>query len=247
LTSTVLKKAFERWHGGRVPPRGGASKYPDVELGALLGIPEDAVEDYAGLANRIEVVLGHEVRRALVVGGVGPGAGASTVAVGLAATLATTSGLSTLLVDANLRDPVLHRKFRIAREPGFTDVVRDGLPLEQALHATAVPNLSLLTGGSAVKSPQSFFQLAAFRELLDVWSRDYGFVILDSAPFGLVTDASMLAQSSTGVLMVVEAARTVREVAAETTEELRRGGVRVLGAVLNRRRFYVPGWLYRRV
>jgi Mrp family chromosome partitioning ATPase len=45
----------------------------------------------------------------------------------------------------------------------------------------------------------------------------------------------------------MEAGRTVREVAAETTEELRRTGIRVLGAVLNRRRFYVPDWIYRRV
>lgn len=247
MTSTVLKKAFERWHGGRVPPGGRAARAAEVELGALLGIPDDAVEDYATLANRIEMLMAHEVRRALVVGGVGPGAGASTISVGLAATLAVTTGLSTLLVDANLRDPVLHRKFRIPREPGFTEVVRDGLPLEQALHPTAVPHLSLITAGSQAKSPQSFFQLPGFRELLDAWARDYGYVILDSAPFGLIADASILAQSASGALLVVEAARTVREVAAEASEDLRRAGVRVLGAVLNRRRFYVPDWIYRRV
>jgi Mrp family chromosome partitioning ATPase len=56
-----------------------------------------------------------------------------------------------------------------------------------------------------------------------------------------------LAQAASGAVLVVEAARTVREVAAETTEELRRTGVRVLGAVLNRRRYYLPGWIYRRV
>ncbi len=248
MTSTVLKKAYERWHGQRVSPEGKRrSRVPEYELGTLLGIPGDAVEDYATLANGIEVMMAQEVRRAVVVGGTGPGAGASTVSVGLAATLAATTGLPTLLVDSNLREPILHRKFRIPREPGLSEVVRDNLPLEQALHPTAVPNLSLMTGGGAVKSPQSFFLLPGFRELLDTLSADYGYVILDSAPFGVVTDPSMLAQAASGVLLVVEAARTVREVAAETTEGLRRAGVRVLGAVLNRRRFYVPDWIYRRI
>jgi capsular exopolysaccharide synthesis family protein len=248
MSSTVLKKAYQRWHSGQVPPRGErVAPIEELELGALLGIPSEAVDDYATLASRVELIMAREVRRALVVGATGLGAGASTVAVGLGATLAATTGQTILLVDANLRDPVLHRKFKVPREPGLTEVVREGLPLSQALHSTAVPNLSLLTGGAQVKSPQSFFQLPAFRELLDGWARDYGYVILDSAPFGLGADPSVLAQAASGAVLVVEAARTVREVAAETTEELRRTGVRVLGAVLNRRRYYLPGWIYRRV
>jgi capsular exopolysaccharide synthesis family protein len=246
MTSTVLKKAYERWHNGRVPPRERGTQLEEFELGALLGIPNEAVDDYATLASRIEGIMAREVRRALVVGSTATGAGVSTVSVGLAATLAVTTGLSTLLVDANLRDPVLHKKFRVPRDPGLTEVVREGLALNQALHRTAVPNLSLLTGGAQAKSPQSFFQLPVFRELLDVWARDYGYIILDSAPFGIAADASVLAQAASGALLVVEAARTVREVAAETTYELQRSGVRVLGAVLNRRRYYVPDWIYRR-
>jgi Mrp family chromosome partitioning ATPase len=247
MSSSVLKKAYERWQttGG---PRGGDPRpqADDFELGSLLGIPPAAVEDYATLASRIELVLANEVRRTVVVGGAGRGSGATTVAVGLAAALAVTVRAPVLLVDGNLRGPALHTKFHVERAPGLTEVVRDGAGIAHVAHATAVPRLTLLTAGSEVKSPQSFFQLPAFREQLHAWTRDYTYVVFDSAPFG-PADPLSLGQAVSGAVLVLEAARTVREVAAETAEEMRRAGIRVLGAVLNRRRFYVPDWIYRRV
>jgi capsular exopolysaccharide synthesis family protein len=248
MSSTVLKKAYERWHTtGRMPPTGHLDEAEEVELGALLGIPPAAVEDYAILASRVELLLANEARRTLAIGGAGRGAGATTVAIGLAATLATAGRAAVLLVDGNLRQPALHRKFRVPRDPGLTDLVRRGLRLGEVVHATAIPQLSLVTVGTESKSPQAFFQLPPFREQLDGWSREYNYVILDSAPFGVYADPSILARAATGAVLVVEASRTVREVAAETVEELRRVGIRVVGAVLNRRRFYVPDWIYRRV
>lgn len=230
-----------------MPPAPVLAESEEVELGALLGIPSEAVEDYATLAHSVELLLANETRRALVIGGAARRAGATTIAIGLAATLAVTGRVSVLLVDANLRHPVLHRKFRVAREPGLTDLARRGSPLGDVVHPTAVPQLGLLTGGTEVKAPQAFFQAPAFRELLDVWTREYSYVILDSAPFGGFADSSILARTASGAVVVVEASRTVREVAAETVEGLRRAGIRVVGAVLNRRRFYVPDWIYRRV
>ena len=248
MSSSVLKKAYERWQttGG---PKGGDPRpmADDYELGSLLGVPPAAVEDYAALASRIELLLSNEVRGTIVVGGAGRAAGATTVAVGLAAALAVTVRAPGLLVDGNLRQPSLHTKFHVERAPGLTEVVRDGVGLGHVAHATAVPRLTLLTSGSEVKSPQSFYQLPAFREQLAAWTRDHTYVIFDSAAFGPVADSISLAQAVTGAVMVVEAGRTVREVAAETAEEMRRAGIRVLGAVLNRRRFYVPDWIYRRV
>jgi capsular exopolysaccharide synthesis family protein len=248
MSSSVLKKAYERWQttGG---PRGNDPRplADDHELGSLLGIPAAAVEDYAALASRIELTLTNEVRRTIVVGGAGRGNGATTVAVGLSAALAVTMRAPVLLVDGNLRHPTLHTKFHVQRAPGLTEVIRDGAGLVHVAHATAVPRLTLLTAGSEVKSPQSFYQLPAFREQLSSWTRDHAYIIFDSAPFGPVADPLSLGQAVSGAVLVVEAARTVREVAAETAEEMRRAGIRVLGAVLNRRRFYVPDWIYRRV
>jgi capsular exopolysaccharide synthesis family protein len=252
MSSTVLRKAYERWQsGGRLParlPAGEPGVSPEeVELGTLLGIPAGAVEDYAALASRIELAMQNDVQRTLVVGAAARRGGASTVAVGLASTLAATGRLPVLLVDGNLRDPILHRKFQVPREPGLTDLARGAAKAAEVVHPTAVPNLHLVTVGSETKAPQAFYQQPSIREVFEAWAREYSYVIIDSAPFTGVADPTNLAQAATGVVLVVEAGRTVREVAAETTEDLRRAGIRVLGAVLNRRRFYIPDWIYRRV
>ncbi len=248
MSSTVLRKAYERWHGaGQVPPSDRFYQAEEVELGGLLGIPLEAVEDYASVASRIELVMANEMRRTVVIAGTGRRAGASTIAIGISSILATTGRSPVLLVDANLRNPILHRKFKVPREPGLTDLVRGGAKPGEVVHATAVPNLGLVTVGSETKVPQAFFQQPTFRECLESWASDYTYVILDSAPFGAVADPTNLARMASGVVLVVEAGRTVREVAAETTDDLRRAGIRVFGAVLNRRRFYVPDWIYRRI
>lgn len=252
MSSTVLRKAYERWQSGgrtpaRMPDQGSVMPAEEVELGALLGIPLGAVEDYAALASRIELAMQNEVQRTLVVGAAARRGGASTVAVGLASTLAATGRSPILLIDGNLRDPILDRKFQVPREPGLTDLARGAVKAADVVHPTAVPNLHFVAVGSEIKAPQAFYQQPPIREILDAWAREYSYVIIDSAPFTGVADPTNLAQAATGVVLVVEAGRTVREVAAETAEELRRAGIRVLGAVLNRRRFYIPDWIYRRV
>jgi capsular exopolysaccharide synthesis family protein len=213
----------------------------------LLGLSPEIVEEFATLANRVELALTGASRRAVLVGSPVRNSGVSTVAVGLAATLATTSKGRMLLVDANLRQPSLHGKFNLAAEPGLTDLVHGRASEEAVIRSTAVPRLDLIVAGSAEGSPHSFFQSPAFRDHLARWTTDYNYVILDSAPFGAVAEPLTLAQNASGVVLVVEAARTAREVAAELVDKLRESGVRVLGAVLNKRKFYIPEWIYRRV
>jgi capsular exopolysaccharide synthesis family protein len=247
LESSVLKKAYDRWSAGRTPPVPRAERAERTPLGELLGLRPDVVEEFATLGNRVDLALSGASRRSVLVGGPVRRTGASTVAIGLAATLATTSQASTLLVDANLRHPGLHEKFGIERHPGLTDLVRGEVTGAQAIRQTAVPGMHLLTSGSPEEGPQGFFRSAEFREHLDRWTGEYAYVIIDSAPFGAVAEPMSLAQSVSGVVLVVEAARTAREVAAGLVDTMRESGVRVLGAVLNKRKFYIPEWIYRRV
>jgi capsular exopolysaccharide synthesis family protein len=248
MESSVLKKAYDRWHvrparQSRPPGSGSVA----VSLEEVLGLPPEIVEEYATLAYRLERALAGVSSRTVVVGSPTRETGNSTVAVGLAATLAASSGVTTLLVDANLRAPSLHQKFGLERQPGLTDLVRGRSDAADVLVETAVPGLTLLPSGAPDPAPQGFFQLSEFQTLLSQWSTEYGYVILDSAPFGTVAEPLNLAQTAAGVLMVVQAARTSREVASGVIDKLRASGVLVLGAVLNRRQFYIPDWIYRRV
>jgi capsular exopolysaccharide synthesis family protein len=247
VESSALKKAYDRWQSGKAPAVPSGETADDTPLGVLLGLTPEVVEEFATLANRVELALTGSTRRAVLVGSPVRKTGASTVAVGLAATLATNSKATTLLVDANLRQPSLHEKFNLEREAGLTDLVHGRASEGAVVRRTAVPRLSIVTAGSPEESPQGFFQSTSFREHLERWTSEYSYVILDTAPFGAVSEPMSLAQLSSGVVLVVEAAKTAREVAAGLVDSLRDGGVRVLGAVLNKRKFNIPEWIYRRV
>jgi capsular exopolysaccharide synthesis family protein len=247
VESSVLKKAYDRWQSGKAPDEPRDVDAEETPLSALLGLAPEVVEEFATLANRVELALAGAHRRTILVGSPVRRTGASTVAIGLAATLATNSGARTLLVDANLRQPSLHEKFNLERSPGLSETVRGRAPASGPVHRTAVQRLELVTAGAPVENPQGFFQAASFAEQLERWSAEYTYVILDSAPFGGFSEPMNLAQLASGVVLVVEAARTSREVAGGLVDSLRDGGVRVLGAVLNKRKFYIPEWIYRRV
>lgn len=250
MESSVLKKAYDRWQHGRVRPAASPSPHvldDETPLGALLGVAPQIVEEFATLASRVETSLAGASRRAVLVGSPRRQTGATTVAIGLAATLASSTKAQTLLVDANLRQPSIHAKFSFDLSPGLTDLVRARASEAEVVRETAVSRLALITAGAAEASPQGFFQSVGFRDLISRWTSEYAYVILDSAPFGAVAEPMTLAQSASGVVLVVEAARTVREVASDLVDDLRENGVRVLGAVLNKRKFYIPEWIYKRV
>jgi len=257
MAGSSLKKAYDRWQGDRsrvAPPRRPSAPVrtpspleSDAPLGALLGIPPEVVEEYATLAHGVEAALAGSSRKSIIVGSPTKETGVSTVAIGLAATLASNSAAPVLLVDGNLRRPSLHTKFQIERRPGLTDLVRGRVRDHQVRVETGVPHLSVIPCGGEEQSPQSFFKAPEFTRQLNEWCAAYTYVIIDSAPFGQLSDPITLAQAGAGVVLVVQAGRTAREVATEAVETLHGHGVNILGAVLNRRRFYIPEWIYKRV
>ncbi len=250
VESSAVKKAIERLQSKSAPdgtvsmPRGSRSQ---LSLQSVLSLPPDVVEAYATLTARLERALAGMSRRAIVVGATGERCGASSVAIGLSATLAASTGVATLLVDANLRRPNLHRRFDMDPVPGLVDLVHDNVGKDPSIRPSGLEQLSLVLSGRQEVSPQTFFQRPEFGRLLDGWTERFGYVILDSAPVGELADSIALAQQSTGVVLVVEATRTSRDSATEVVQKVRESGVEVFGGVLNKRRHYIPEWIYKRI
>jgi Mrp family chromosome partitioning ATPase len=129
----------------------------------------------------------------------------------------------------------------------LTDLVHGRAGDADVARGTVIPQLRIVTAGTETATPQGLFQLPAFRDCIQRWTSDNAYVVFDSAPFGAVAESLSLALVTSGVVLVVEAARTARDSASELIDDLRDSGVRMLGAVLNKRKLYVPEWIYRRV
>ncbi len=191
---------------------------------------------------------GEQVRSILVTS-TAPGEGKSMVAANLALSLAQT-GQRVVLVDADMRRPRLHTMFRAAQSPGLSELVAGQATPKTAIVRTSVPGLWLMPAGSIPSNPSEMLSSNRFERFVSGLSEVFGWVVIDSPPVMAVTDASLLAHITTGVLFVVGAEQTTVPVARHALEQLDAAQARFLGAVLNKvnlkRNAFYYGDYYRR-
>lgn len=156
--------------------------------------------------------------------------GKSSVAIALARAYAR-ADLPTLLVDADLRKPVIHREFGIARGWDLVESLKD---FTYSVHAHAVaPNLEVLPCLAAPENPAELLA-EHWRDFLNnlVHSGRYKVIVIDSPPALAVSDALILAPHASGVLVAVSEGGTDRKRLEATLEVLSRVGARVVGLVM---------------
>jgi receptor protein-tyrosine kinase len=175
------------------------------------------------------------------------GEGASLVARNLAVRLAEGGNRRVALVDANLRTPSQHEAFGVTRAQGLVEVSRGRMGLDGALHGGSNPGLVLLSAGAPSSSPPGLLAAGQTRQLFAELGARFDWVVVDGPPATVYSDSAILARWSDAALLVVKADGTRREVVKHARRTLDEAGTRVLGAVLNRRHFHIPDWIYRRL
>jgi non-specific protein-tyrosine kinase len=176
-----------------------------------------------------------------------PDDGKSTTIANLAITFAA-SGFATVLVDADLRRPHLHKIFGLSNDTGLTTLVAElaraasitgatgstGAPrVHHPLQATQVENLHVLTSGPVPPNPAEILGSQRMNEVLAMLRDTAEYVLIDTPPIIAVTDAAVLAPRVDGVLLVINAGKTRRDLAVKARDMLQQVNARLLGVVLN--------------
>lgn len=211
---------------------------PKLYLVAALVYPRSAIaEAYRMLRSNVGfAAVDRRVQLVLVTSPLA-GEGKTAVSANLAVAFAQ-DGRSTVLVDADLRRPEIHRLFGAPGSPGLTDLLRDAnLRIDDILVPTEQPGLRLLPVGETAPNPAELLGSKRMKAILESLRSIADVVVLDSAPLGLVADPALLALHADGTIVVVQAGKTPMASLAEGVDTLRRAGVSPLGVVLNR----VPG------
>lgn len=158
--------------------------------------------------------------------------GKSLIATNLSIALAQ-MGSKTVLVDADLRRPVIHKVFGIDREPGLTELIVGGKGVTTAMHSTSVENLYCLSAGSVPPNTADILNSKAAERVYDELNREFDFIIYDTAPVLLVADTPILATKVRDVILVAKAKTTSRMALEDALKTLSGLKVRLLGVVLN--------------
>jgi capsular exopolysaccharide synthesis family protein len=158
--------------------------------------------------------------------------GKSTVASILALTAAK-KGLKTLLIDADIRRPTVHKLFKLPREKGLIDVLADVVPVKDALQKTSLEKLDLITAGRVHPQPADVFDASAIGRIIQEMKFYYDLIIIDCAPVIPVSDPMLLAQEVDGILFVVKAGETQRDIVQRATAIMHSSTNKLLGVILN--------------
>jgi capsular exopolysaccharide synthesis family protein len=192
-------------------------------------------EAYRTLRTNIQFSSVDKPIRSLLVTSSSPGEGKSTTTANLAVVLAQT-GQSVIVVDTDLRRPVLHKVFGVPNNTGLTTALLAGESgaLESNIQPTDVDNLRVLTSGPIPPNPSELLGSQRMRHLIDALAGQADLVIFDSPPVLAVTDAAVMGRQVDGVLLVADAGKTREHAMASAVGELQKTGANLLGVALNR-------------
>lgn len=218
---------------GRVPSRDGELYLPGKKF-APLNLPPSAVtEAYRKL--RTSVLLsrpGSPPQTVLFTSGT-DGEG-KTITAANSAIMFAQMGYKVLVIDADFYRPSCHRALRTRNVVGLTDFLAGQTSLESAIMPTAIPELHLLSRGSAAPNPTELVGSQKMLDTLAALKRRFDFLLIDSPPVTPVSDAVLLSAMVDGVIFVVQGQKTRKQLVRAAVAQLRNSQGKILGVVLNR-------------
>jgi len=166
------------------------------------------------------------------------GEGKSTVVSNLGISLAET-GYSVVLVDGDIRRPLLNEMFGVSNSWGLTTLVTgdhniSASPIEALVQKTKIDNLSLLTAGPGTSSISRILHAKRLETIFDRLASEFDFVIVDSPPASEFSDARLLGRLVDGAVLVIQSRETTRESALAVRDRLLQDNLTIIGAILNR-------------
>jgi len=207
---------------------GGKTAY----LITLTDVESSGAEAFRMLRTGLAFANAERPLHTIAVTSPGPSEGKSTVAVNLASVLAQ-AGSRVLLVDADLRHPVLHTVFKHEKKPGLTDLVVTGGDPFQAIFPTSLDRLSCLPCGTIPPSPADVFTLNATRDLLERLEGEYDYVVIDTPPVLVAADTPIIGALADTSILVVRAGRTAFDALEDARSAMVNGGAHLSGLVVN--------------
>lgn len=195
----------------------------------------DTMSPIAEAFSRLQtnIVYSHPDRsiKTVVVSSAREGEGKTTLISNLAIALAETDK-NVLLVDCDLRRPRVYKLFGVSNNPGISDIIFKDRNPNEVIKESVVPNIRLLTTGVQSPNPKTVIGSNKLRDMLKYLTIDFDYVLIDTPPYGMITEAAPLITMADGVILAVQFNRTREAELEQTYLQLQQINANVLGTVL---------------
>jgi len=191
------------------------------------------VEAYKSLRTNLKFAsMSNDLKKIAVTSAI-PGEGKSNVVINLAVSLAQ-EGNKVLVVDCDLRKPIMHKYLKIRiKNKGVTTVLSGESTLNDSIVNFRDIGISVLCAGLIPPNPAEILASTKMKELIDELSEKYDYVLFDTPPVSVVTDAAVLSRYVDGVVLVVRQGHVTIETAKIAMKNLQAVNAPVIGAIMN--------------
>ena len=170
--------------------------------------------------------VGQELKTIIVTSAT-PNEGKSTTISNLAVVMAQ-AGHKVLLMDCDLRNPTQHKIFKLTNKGLANEDVKE------VIQKTGIENLELLASGPVAPNPSELLGSKRMEQLLEQLKPDYDYILIDTPPIMLVTDAAVLSGKVDGLILLISSGAVSPAVAKEAKQRLLQAGTHILGVILNK-------------
>ncbi len=189
--------------------------------------------EFRRLLRRLKSVQGEQERKTLLMTSAMLAEGKSTVTAFLGVTAGRQESKKTLIIDADLRRPTIHKFFGMTRDKGLVEVLTHELEPKDAVKNTGLEELDVITAGQVVNRPSDVFNAESIGQVIDEMKFYYDLILVDCAPVLPVSDPMLLAPKLDGILMIVKAGATQIDIVKRAITILDTHHSHILGVVLN--------------
>lgn len=215
---------------GKVPTILGSQKEFNVRNKAADAI----TEAYRSIRTRL-FFLDTKDRplRSIVISSLGAQEGKTVTTCNLAVAIAQ-SQKRVLLVDADMRRPRLHDVFKKRDGKGLSSFLIGKARYEDLIQETNIENLFLVADKNSVTNSTELLHGEKMKEFITLAKKNFDFVLFDSPPIGIITDATILTTLAEGIVLVVESGKTPSKAVLRNDKLLKNAGIRVIGVIINK-------------
>lgn len=195
-------------------------------------IPFHVTESYKSIRSNIIFSFGISDRKVVAISSPNPSEGKSTTAANTAIAFAQTDS-RVLLIDADMRKPVQHKAFKVKNDVGLSTLIIGKSSLAKSVKSNVVNGLDLLPSGPMPPNPSELLASEQFKKLLERLSQDYDYVIIDTPPVNVVSDAMVMKDSINGILLVLKYGETTYADVTNCMKQIELANASMFGFIVN--------------
>lgn len=189
-------------------------------------------EAYKNLRTNLTFALSTKKNKIIAVSSSLASEGKSTVAANIAITLAQNNS-KVLLLEGDLRKPVQHKVFGLKNDVGISTLIGGIHSFREVVHTNVVDGLDIVTCGPIPPNPSELLGSENMKKLLEQLSTRYDYIIIDTPPINVVTDALTLLDTIAGILLIAKHAQSTYEALGEAINAIKMADGALLGVVVN--------------